>query len=266
MDQTTTTALPLFELTISPNTPMSTIRVRDLTTGYSARKVVIRDLSWECGPGRIALLGPNGAGKSTLIKAMCGLLPIRRGSIELRGHDIDRVNVAGSLGYLPQDFGGTVSLSVRDLVQYCAWLSGLPRSATATGAKAALARVGLSASASRPSTSLSGGETRRLGVACAIAHDPPIVLLDEPTAGLDPVERDEIESLMTDLNANTVLATTHVVDSLSEVFDAVAVCRDGEILVSEPLGWFQHLSQADTVAQIDWRQVYRLVVADARDQ
>lgn len=196
---------------------------------------------------------------------MCGLLPIRRGSILLGAKDVARVSVADFVGYLPQDFTGATSLSVRDLVQYCAWLTGTPRSATAKHADESLARVGLASTADRPSTSLSGGETRRLGIACAIAHHPTIVLLDEPTAGLDPVERDEVEALITELDAPTVIATTHVVDSLSEVFDTVAVCRAGEILVSEPLEWFRHVSGAGAVDEIDWRQVYKLVVADARD-
>lgn len=237
--------------------------LRDVSFAYSSRRGPVLDgLTWAQGSGLTAMLGPNGAGKSTAFKLLCGLLRPSSGSIEVAGTPVGpRSRLGAVVGYLPQDPPAIPGFTVIEQVSYNAWLSGLGRRAAATAATRAVEAVNLGPLGDRSSTSLSGGQRRRLGIACAIAHDPQILFLDEPTAGLDPIERESVEELMaTVISAQTVIASTHEVDNVSDVFDSVAICYDGKILSSAPLEDYRALTGAHAVQDIDWRKTYRLIV------
>jgi ABC-2 type transport system ATP-binding protein len=180
------------------------------------------------GTGVFGLLGPNGAGKSTLMRILCTLLEPTEGQVRVCGHDVrrDRRAVRALLGYLPQQFGAWRLHRVEEVLDTLARLSGLADAKTRRARIAAvLSDVGLSEVAHRKVKTLSGGMVRRLGVAQALVHEPRVLVVDEPTVGLDPLERVRFRQLMSGLGRDrTILLSTHIVADLG------AGCRDLALL------------------------------------
>ncbi len=176
------------------------------------------------GTGLYGLLGPNGAGKSTLMRILCTLIVPTSGTATVLGHDVvrERSAVRRELGYLPQEFGAWRLQRVEEVLETLARLSGMS-DAPARRARIAdvLRQVGLDAVADRKVKKLSGGMLRRLGVAQALLHEPRVLVVDEPTVGLDPEERLRFRQLMANLgHERTILLSTHIVADLG------ASCRD----------------------------------------
>lgn len=201
------------------------IRVRDLTTGYRGY-VAIEGVSFEASPGRlVGVLGPNGSGKSTLLKAIIGLLPAWRGSVEVLGKSPERAR--GRMGYVPQaeDVDWDFPVSVHDVVSMGLYERrfGLDRFRRVDrGAIArALEQMDAADLAGRQIGELSGGQQRRALLARALVRDPDVVLLDEPAAGLDAPAEAELMTLLRELaNAGkTVLVATHDIQSVYDTFD-----------------------------------------------
>lgn len=202
-----------------------------LAFGYSRKNSVLRSLDVSFGPGRTILLGPNGAGKSTTLKLLCGKLIPRAGEIRISSSAQGPKELARLVSLMPQDIAPMAGLSVLESVEYAAWLRGLSGSEARAAAERAVALVALTDRSDSRSTKLSGGQLRRLGLACALTRPTGVLLLDEPTAGLDPAQRRRFASLLTSLPADmTVVVSTHLVDDLEESYDRVCVLVEGKLL------------------------------------
>ncbi|WP_441251318.1 ATP-binding cassette domain-containing protein [Kitasatospora sp. McL0602] len=207
--------------------------VRGLGQGYGG-KSVISDLDLEVGPGVTGLLGPNGAGKTTLLRTLATVVPPHDGEIEICGIRVVSEQTARqarrSIGYLPQDFGYYPSFSVYDFVRYCAWLREVPSSEADRETRRVIEAVGLSDRISAKMKSLSGGMLRRAGIATAMVGSPRLLLLDEPTVGLDPAQRLDFRELIRSLSDSAVILSTHLVEDVSAVCSSVAVLSAGRFV------------------------------------
>src|SRR5262245_47707265 len=192
------------------------LTIRDLVKVYPGPVSALQGIDLDVPSGMFGLLGPNGAGKSTLMKILAGLLEPTSGSARLDGHDIlgDSAWLRARLGYLPQEFGFYPHLSGEDMLLHLLRLKGVE----APGGQRALARsllerVNLAHAAKRKVKSYSGGMRQRLGIAQALAGDPRLIIVDEPTAGLDPEERLRFYQLLSEMASDrVVLLSTHIVE------------------------------------------------------
>lgn len=207
--------------------------------GRGAREVVFPGLSIQFSPGKTALLGPNGAGKSTLLAFAAGVLLPGRGRVELREDRADgQLDLVPSssrafrrqVAWLPQRFEPLAGLTVREHAAYAAWLKGASRAEAKDRAMAALETVGLADLADRKATALSGGQRQRLGLAGALAHEARVILLDEPSAGLDPLQRERLRDLVAGLPEEVVVVVaTHQTEDVGEEYTDVVVLDRGEV-------------------------------------
>lgn len=183
--------------------------------------------------GVYGLLGVNGAGKTTLMRMICTLLPPTSGSITCNGKDILKMggDYRKLLGYLPQDFGFFPEFSVRDYLLYVAALKGLRPAVAKKRVKELIGKVGLTKAANKKMKKLSGGMVRRAGIAQAMLNDPQILILDEPTAGLDPTERIRFRNLISELSEDRlVLLSTHIVSDIEYIANEIWLMKDGELV------------------------------------
>ena len=185
--------------------------------------------------GVYGLLGVNGAGKTTLMRMLCTLLQPDGGSIAWDGQDIFRMDgeYRRILGYLPQDFGFYPDFTVRDYLMYIASIKGIRPAVAKKRVELMLKQVGLSKSAGKKMKKLSGGMKRRAGIAQAMLNDPEILILDEPTAGLDPSERIRFRNLISELSEERLgLLTTHIVPDIEYIANEIFLMKGGRICVS----------------------------------
>lgn len=183
--------------------------------------------------GVYGLLGINGAGKTTLMRMLCTLLMPTEGTITCNGKDIFKMGAdyRKLLGYLPQDFGFYPEFSVRDYLLYIASIKGIRPAVAKKRVSELIGKVGLSKAAGRKMKKLSGGMKRRAGIAQAMLNDPRILILDEPTAGLDPNERIRFRNLISELSEERlVLLSTHIVSDVEYIANEIWLMKDGKIL------------------------------------
>jgi ABC-type multidrug transport system ATPase subunit len=210
------------------------LSVRDLTKIYPGPVVALQGVSLTLGNGLFGLLGPNGAGKSTFMKILAGLLEPTAGSVTLDGDDVvarpDRV--WSKLGYLPQDFGFYPHLTGEAMLSYLLRLKGVrPASGLKAYCRALLDQVNLGFAANRKVKTYSGGMRQRLGIAQALAGAPRLLIVDEPTAGLDPEERARFYNLLGELARDRiVILSTHIVDDVSVLCSQFAVISGGRLM------------------------------------
>jgi ABC-type multidrug transport system ATPase subunit len=201
---------------------------------YRGGTVALDGVDLAFGTGLFGLLGPNGAGKSTLMKIMCTLLVPTGGRMTVGGHDVvrERQAVRGLIGYLPQEFGAWRLQRVEEVVDTLALLSGLgDKARRRQRVREILEQVGLQDVTERKVKKLSGGMVRRLGVAQALVHEPPIIVVDEPTVGLDPEERLRFRQLMTTLGQDrTIVLSTHIVADIGSGCNDLALIDGGKIV------------------------------------
>ncbi|WP_394215358.1 ABC transporter ATP-binding protein [Brachybacterium vulturis] len=189
----------------------------------------LNNFSWDVHEGSTLLLGPNAAGKSTVLKLAAGLLTPDSGSIELSGHSA-RSGHQAQYGYLPQESPIVKTLRVREQVEYAAWLTGMPKASTGEAVRDSLEATHLTARGDVRTSELSGGEARRLNLACAIVHRPPVLLLDEPTTGLDPLEKESLAAIIAHTSSRIVVVATHDAEFLLDACSRVVILHHGAVV------------------------------------
>jgi ABC-type multidrug transport system ATPase subunit len=210
------------------------LRAEGVSKAWGRDRFGIRDLSLEARPGVLGLLGPNGAGKTTLMQMVATLTRPTSGRILFDGVDVarDPEAVRRRLGYLPQDFGVYDNLTALELLEYVARLKGIRGRERLT---AVLELVNLHTAANRPAGGFSGGMRQRLGIAQALVGDPDLLIVDEPTAGLDPEERVRFRNLLSGLSGRRlVIVSTHIVSDVESIAAEIAVVRGGRLVTSGP--------------------------------
>ena len=245
------------------------VEISDVTRRFG-RAQAVAGVTLETGPGVFGLLGPNGAGKTTLLRMMATVIPPSSGRMRLLGRDPGgygpRQEIRRRLGYLPQNLGYYPGFTVTEFVEYFALLKEVPpgrvRQATAT----AIERVDLGGRAGAKLRTLSGGMLRRAGIAQAIVNDPELLLLDEPTAGLDPEQRVTFRVLLRDLGARaTVIVSTHLVEDVGAACSEVALLAAGKIVFhGKPDELAARGEDAGAVGDAPLERGYSAVLAAAR--
>jgi ABC-type multidrug transport system ATPase subunit len=214
------------------------IEILGLRHTYAGGHTALDGVNLTFGTGVYGLLGPNGAGKSTLMRIICTLLTPSEGRVSVCGYDVrrDQQAVRGLLGYLPQQFGAWRLHRVEEVLDTLARLSGMSDAKTRRARVAeVLNQVGLSEVAHRKVKKLSGGMVRRLGVAQALVHEPRVLVVDEPTVGLDPQERIRFRQLMSGLGRErTILLSTHIVADLGAGCRELALLDGGHVVFQGP--------------------------------
>ena len=210
------------------------LTVRQLTKHYKEKKAV-ECVSLQLTEGINGLLGANGAGKTTLMRMLGGTLRPTSGTISLDGVDVSSEDYRAVLGYLPQDFGYYPDFTGLDFLLYLAALKGLSRSHAKRKAGELLELVSLHDVAKKKIKTYSGGMKQRLGIAQALLNDPRLLIVDEPTAGLDPKERVRFRSLIAGLGKDTiVLLSTHIVSDVEKIAGHMLMMSEGQIILNEP--------------------------------
>jgi ABC-2 type transport system ATP-binding protein len=210
------------------------VLISDCSFRYRRDIPVFRDLSIEFRPGATVLLGPNGAGKSTLLSLIVGLRQPDSGTVRV-GDLVSHVRRTRSryrraVGWLPQHVAAMPGLKVREQVAYAGWLKGLNKRDAWDNAAGALQRVGLQELAERPSKALSGGQLRRVGIAQTLVHDAKLIVMDEPSAGLDPQQRRVLREVLNSVAGDVdLLVSTHQTEDISDIYRHVTVLDRGVV-------------------------------------
>ena len=200
---------------------------------YSGKVWGLKDFTLEVGPGILGLLGPNGAGKSTLMRILATITKPTEGTVTWKGTNIVRSpnSVRSVLGYLPQDFGVYPNLNALEFLEYLAAAKGLDRKTSRQRIEELLAVVNLVEVRTRPLAGFSGGMRQRVGIAQALLNDPELLIVDEPTAGLDPEERVRFRNLLSELSGDRiVILSTHIVSDVEACATNIALIARGQLV------------------------------------
>lgn len=217
---------------------MSLVVGEEIRVAHQGRPV-LDGVTFSVDTGLTGLLGVNGAGKSTLLRALAGVVPPSGGSVRIGGHDpyaaASRPAALRLLGYVPQHLEAPPAFSVADYLLHLCWLKEVPRRERPDAVGRALAAVDLTDRASARLSTLSGGMRQRASIAQALLTDPRVLLLDEPTTGLDPHQRAELRGLVQRLGADrAVLLATHIVEDVEYVADHLVVLHEGRVRFDGP--------------------------------
>ena len=204
------------------------LKIDRLTKQYS-NKIAVHRVSCTLSPGVIGLLGANGAGKTTLMRMVCGILKPTSGTVKLGQYDVTDSGYRNLLGYLPQDFGYYPEFTGMDFMLYIATLKGLDKGTAKRRSTDLLESVNLLEASGKKIKTYSGGMKQRLGIAQVMLNNPQLVVLDEPTAGLDPKERVRFRHIIEDIGKKSiVLLSTHIVSDIEKAADRILVIKDGQ--------------------------------------
>jgi ABC-type multidrug transport system ATPase subunit len=239
------------------------LAIRGLVKTYPGGVRALDGVDLEIGPGMFGLLGPNGAGKSTLMKILATLLEPDAGEVTFAGVDLlkEKQKIREWVGYLPQDFGFYPSFSARQMLDYFAALRGIPTRERRARVDEVIGRVNLAEARNRKLGGFSGGMRQRLGIAQALLARPRLLIVDEPTAGLDPEERLRFHNLLAEVSQDiVVILSTHIVSDVSVLCSRMAVINRGRIVADTTPGEavarlegkvFEGTVPADQVAELD---------------
>jgi len=225
-------------MTRDPTPSVPAIEVRGLTKAYRDH-VAIRDLSFSIGAGEVVgFLGPNGAGKSTTMRILTGYMPPTRGTVRVRGHDVleEPMEVKRRVGYLPEIPPVYLDMTVVGYLRFVARLKGVRRSELRAEVERAAEQAGVAHIADRLIRNVSKGYRQRVGLAQALLHDPEVLILDEPTVGLDPIQIEQVRSLIRQLGADqrrTILLSTHILREVEAVCERIIMIAGGHIVADD---------------------------------
>jgi ABC-type multidrug transport system ATPase subunit len=244
------------------------VEITDLTRRFG-RSPAVAGVDLELGPGVFGLLGPNGAGKTSLLRVLATVLPPTSGRLRLLDRDparpAGRREIRRRLGYLPQNLGYYPGFTVVEFVEYFALLKEMPPGRVPAAVAAAVERVGLGGRARSKLRTLSGGMLRRAGIAQAIVNDPDLLLLDEPTAGLDPEQRIEFRGLLRQLGErSTVLVSTHLVEDVGTACGEVVLMHQGRFAFRGTPDELAGRGENAGVGDAPLERGYSAVLAEAR--
>lgn len=213
------------------------LQLRHLSKQYGT-KCAVDNINVNLKPGVYGLLGANGAGKTTLMRMICGVLKATSGDIRLNGKTMQDLGEEyyTHLGYMPQNFGFYPDFTAREFMLYMAAVKGLDKKEAKYKTEKLLSMVNLHDVADKKIKSYSGGMKQRLGIAQAELNSPSILILDEPTAGLDPKERVRFRNLISDFaKEKIVILSTHIVSDVSYIADTILLMKDGSFLLQKPM-------------------------------
>jgi ABC-type multidrug transport system ATPase subunit len=245
------------------------VEITDLTRRLGRTRAVA-GVTMTIGPGVFGLLGPNGAGKTSLLRTLATVIPPSSGRIRLLGRDPgdyrQRKEIRRRLGYLPQHLGFYPRFTVVEFVEYFALLKEVPAVRVPRAVAAAVERVGLGAQATSRLRTLSGGMLRRVGIAQAIVNEPELLLLDEPTAGLDPEQRVAFRTMLRDLGRQaTIIVSTHLVEDVGAACTQVGLMNGGRIVFhGTPEELIARAEGTDAIGDAPLERGYSAVLATAR--
>lgn len=216
------------------------LRLHSLTKNYNG-KCAVNQVNLDFTSGIYGLIGPNGAGKTTLIKMMVGILPPTSGKVTLDNipiRDLDE-KYRDILGYMPQEIGYYRNFTAKRFLKYIAALKGIPHSKMDTKINQLMEIVGLADVGKKKLGAYSGGMIRRIGIVQALLNDPKILILDEPTAGLDPKERIRFRNILAKLAADRIVVlSTHIVSDVESIAEKVILLKSGDVIGSAPTDHF----------------------------
>ena len=224
------------------------LSIKNISKTYDNEVKALKNVNLEIGNGMFGLLGPNGAGKSTLMRTIAALQDADNGSITIGEIDVStqKQELREILGYLPQEFGVYPKVSAYDLLDHMAVMKGITDSRKRKEAvESLLNQTNLWEAKDRKLGTYSGGMKQRFGIAQALLGDPKLIIVDEPTAGLDPMERNRFHNLLSEIGENViVILSTHIVDDVSDLCNYMAIILNGEVhLVGEPIQLIKRLDQ-----------------------
>ena len=205
--------------------------IADRLTKQYKNKIAVDRMSFTLTRGVTGLLGANGAGKTTLMRLLCGILVPTGGTVTFDGMDVGSEEYRDILGYLPQEFGYYPEFTGRDFLLYMSAMKGLAKRDALRRTKELIELVGLGDASAKKVRTYSGGMKQRLGIAQALLNDPQVLIMDEPTAGLDPQERIRFRDLIAEIGQDRiVLLSTHIVPDLAHIADRLMIMKDGQLL------------------------------------
>ena len=216
---------------------MIELSIRNVSKTYGSKVRALDSFSLELRPGVLGLLGPNGAGKSTLMRILATITPPSSGAVSWNGAGTAREpdGLRATLGYLPQDFGVYPNLNVVEFLEYLAAVKGLDAAAAKQRIEELLVLVNLADVRKRPLGGYSGGMRQRVGIAQALLNDPKLLIVDEPTAGLDPEERVRFRNLLSELSGERiVILSTHIVSDVEATATDIALIARGRLVAHAP--------------------------------
>ena len=224
------------------------LSIQNISKTYDNGVEALKDVSLEIGNGMFGLLGPNGAGKSTLMRTIAALQDADNGSITVGEIDVaqDKQALREIIGYLPQEFGVYPKISAHDLLDHMAIMKGITDTKQRKEVvESLLQQTNLWEAKDQKLGTYSGGMKQRFGIAQALIGDPKLIIVDEPTAGLDPMERNRFHNLLSEIGENViVILSTHIVDDVSDLCNNMAIILNGEVhLVGEPIQLIKKLDQ-----------------------